>query len=57
MSDFVNRFSEVRFVDSDRTVKGTGEGLILMPGTPEDLPETWRGVDGWLIAEELLKKM
>ncbi len=55
--EFVNRFAEVRFVDSDEVLRGGGEGVMIMPGTPSELSQNWRGVDGWLIAAELLEKI
>ena len=53
--EFVNRFSEVRFTESDEVLSGNGEGVMVMPGTPETLSETWRGQDGWLIALDLFQ--
>ena len=55
--DFINRFAEIRFADSDKILKGTGQGMMIMPGTPESLPQNWRGEDGWLIAAELLDEL
>lgn len=52
--DFVNRFAEVRFVDSEDVVLGSGEGTMIMPRSSRELDITWHGVDGWLIAEKLL---
>ena len=55
MDDFINRFSEVRFVDSDEIVKGAGLGVIVMPGNKNTLPQIWKGVKGWEMADFLLK--
>jgi len=52
--DFINRFAEIRFTDSDAVVNGGGEGIMLMPGTPETLCNTWQGDKGWLMASDLL---
>ncbi len=55
--DFIARFAEVRFSGSNKVLNGSGSGVMVMPGTPEELPQTWRGEDGWLIASELLENM
>ncbi len=56
--DFINRFNEIRFIDSDEVIQGDGsEGTMVMLGTADDLVHTWKGEDGWLIAKDLLKKM
>ena len=57
VEDFINLFAEVRFSRSDRVLKGTGSGIMYMPGTPEELPDNWRGEDGWMIASDLLEKL
>ena len=55
MEDFVNRFAEVRFIDSDVVLVGSGEGTMVMSGTPEELPNLWKGEDGWRLASELVE--
>ena len=55
--DFINRFAEVHFVDSNTIVKGMGQGEMWMPGTPETLSQTWRGEDGWVMASELIREL
>ena len=55
--DFINRFAEVRFVESDEVIRGGGEGIMIMPEAPDQLCHTWRGEDGWLIASDLLDSL
>ena len=54
MKDFINRFAEIRFEDSENIIKGNGQGVMLMPGTPNNLHKHWRGEDTWLYAKEVL---
>ena len=55
MEDFINRFSEIHFERSKEIIRGAGtEGIMLMPGTPEELPANWRSDDGWLMAKKIL---
>lgn len=56
MEDFVNRFSKVLFVDSNEQLIGKGKGIMIMPGTQNDLVNTWKGVDGWILAKEVLNQ-
>lgn len=55
--DFINRFKEVRFTESNDIIEGDGEGTFYLKGYPEDLDENWKGENGWLIANELLDKV
>ncbi len=54
MDDFINRFDEVKFTESDRTIKGSGKGIYYVEGCPKDLGQHWQGQNGWVIAEKLL---
>ena len=56
-SDFINRFSEVRFEDSDEVIKGAGEGVMLMTGTRKTLCDNWQGEKVWLVAANLLDEL
>lgn len=56
-ADYVQQYSEVRFVDSSDVIKGGGQGVKVMPGNKEDFEKSWRGDDGWLIAGELLESI
>jgi uncharacterized protein (DUF433 family) len=53
VEDYVNRFSEVRFLDSSDVLRGCGQGVQVMIGTPADLPGNWRGLEGWHMAQAL----
>ena len=53
--DFINRFSEIRFIESDDILLGDGQGMMIMPGSPETLSDNWKGQDGWLIAREVFQ--
>ena len=53
--DFINRFQEVRFADTNEVLYGNGEGIVLMPGTAANLEHTWQGINGWQLALSLLQ--
>lgn len=56
--DFINRFNEVRFSESDEVVKGEGgEGTAILLGKPENFESEWRGVNGWEVASRLLQEL
>ena len=53
--DFINRFSEVYFTNSEEIISGAGEGAIFLPGDASTIEKYWRGLEGWKIAMDLLK--
>jgi uncharacterized protein (DUF433 family) len=54
IDDFINRFSEIRFTNSDEIIHGSGLGVMIMPGKSSDLESLWQGQKGWEIAERVL---
>lgn len=54
VTDYINRFAEIRFTESSEIIRGTGQGVMHHEGTPEDLESNWRGVEGWKLARNLL---
>lgn len=54
MNDFINRFSEIRFIESDEVIEGTGEGIMVMPGNRNELGSNWKGVNGWEMSGKIL---
>jgi hypothetical protein len=54
MNDFINRFSEIKFIESYEVVEGTGEGVLVMPGNRNELGLNWKGVNGWDMTGKIL---
>ena len=55
MQDFIDRFSEIKFLDSVEVLNGRGEGIMVMPGNASTLDQYWRGIKGWEVATRLRK--
>ncbi|HEB58443.1 MAG TPA: hypothetical protein ENJ01_04410 [Gammaproteobacteria bacterium] len=55
---FIRQFEAVQFMDSDDVIRGgtEGGGIIMLPGTPEQMDLHWRGENGWQVAARLLRE-
>ena len=53
---FIDRFDKVIFEESDQVIDGAGRegGVMILPGTPDEIEKYWKGEKGWEIAGELL---
>ncbi len=49
---FIRQYEAVQFMDSDDVIRGgtEGGGVIMLPGTPEQMDLYWRGENGWQVA-------
>ena len=56
LAAFIAQFEQVQFLDSDDVIRGSGSGIIMLPGTPDEMDLHWRGEHGWALAEKLAKK-
>ena len=48
----------VQFLDSDDVIRGgtEGGGIVMLPGTPEQMDLHWRGENGWQVAIRVFQK-
>ena len=54
---YIDRFSEIRFLESDEVVYGKGSGVMVISGGLDSLEEYWKGQDGWKLAESIFNEI